>query len=352
MEGLSIVICCHNGASRLPTTLAHLKEQEPPGAPWEVLLVDNGSTDDTAAIARSCWQDGPAPLRIVYESRLGTGYARERGFREARYSFIGFVDDDNWVARHWVRLAHEIMSSDPRLGAVGSLRMPACEVPSPSWFDQHHETYAILTEQDLERMQDPPVYLPTAGLCVRKEAWQELVHGGVRWLLSGSVGQVQLGGEDVELTIMLRSYGWKLHIDPRLRMQHFMPKQRLQWTYFRRLMRNYSSTVVLDAYSEHSLSLKAGLRQRISDWWWYQLGRTLVKLARQPGAVLAALTSAAEGRYDVSQVEHLVGRALGFLRSRGRYGASRRMVREASWRRLSHPDSQPKRVPDSAASTV
>ena len=118
IDGFSVIICCHNGASRLAPTLAHLKAQEPPGVPWEVLLIDNASTDGSAAATRSCWQDGPAPLRVVSESRLGTRYARERGFLEARYSFIGFVDDDNWVARDWVRAAYEVMSSDPRLGAA------------------------------------------------------------------------------------------------------------------------------------------------------------------------------------------------------------------------------------------
>ena len=81
MEGLSVIICCHNSASRLPVTLSHLKVQEPPAAPWELLLIDNASTDGTADVARSYWQNGPAPLRIIDESRLGVRFARERGLR-------------------------------------------------------------------------------------------------------------------------------------------------------------------------------------------------------------------------------------------------------------------------------
>jgi hypothetical protein len=54
MDGLSVIICSHDGVSRLAPTLAHLKKQESPAAPWEVLVIDNASTDGAAEFARSC----------------------------------------------------------------------------------------------------------------------------------------------------------------------------------------------------------------------------------------------------------------------------------------------------------
>jgi len=142
MQEFSVIISCRNGAARLPTTLAHLIAQEPPMTPWEVLLIDNASTDGSAAVASSCWRNGPAPLRIIDESRPGVRYGRERGLTEANYEFLGFVDDDNWVARDGVSAAYDIISSDPSLGAVGSIRTPACEVSPPAWFEKFHSIYA------------------------------------------------------------------------------------------------------------------------------------------------------------------------------------------------------------------
>ena len=303
-DGLSIIICCHNGATRLTTTLAHLKLQEPPTVPWEVLIIDNASTDGTAEVARSCWQDGPVPLRVVSEPHLGVRYARERGFCEARYAFLGFLDDDNWAAKDWVRTAYEIISSDTGLGAVGSILMPVCEVPSPAWFDDFHSRYAILTEHDLEQMPEPePHYLPTAGLCVRKGAWVRLIQNGFQFQLIGRTGKKLQGGEDTELTMALRLSGWKLRIDPRLRLQHFVPAQRLRWNYLRRLERGHgASWALLDAYSEHSLSSGPGARRWLSERWSYQLGRALVELASRPRAVLAALVSNKDGNYAVIEV--------------------------------------------------
>jgi glycosyltransferase involved in cell wall biosynthesis len=120
VEGLSVIICSHNGVSRLQTTLAHLKVQEPPARRWEVVLVDNSSTDNSAEVARSCSQDGPAPLRIVEEARLGVRFARELGLAKANCAFLGFVDDDNWVASDWVRTAYSIMSLDARWVLLGA----------------------------------------------------------------------------------------------------------------------------------------------------------------------------------------------------------------------------------------
>jgi glycosyltransferase involved in cell wall biosynthesis len=333
MHGFSLIICCHNGCTRLPATLKHLKAQKLPAAPWEVLLIDNASNDNTPQVAQSIWQNGPAPLRVIREPRLGVRYARERGLREAKFEFLGFVDDDNWLAPDWVRTAHEIISSDTDLGAVGSVRIPTCEVTPPAWFQNFHPSYAVLTDQDFNQLQEPLEYLPTAGLCVRKIAWTRLVQNGFHFQTIGRIGNKLEGGEDAELTMALRLSGWRLLIDPRLRLLHFMPRHRLQWSYLRILTRNYSaSLVLLDAYAGHSLSLAPGGRRWMSECWIYQLVKTLKRIASHPSAVIVSLSSADEGRNDVVEVEQQFGRAIGLLRLRGRYGTFRREIRCAPWR--------------------
>ena len=301
--------------------------------PWEVLIIDNASTDGTGEFAQSCWQNGPVPLRLIGESRLGVRYARERGFSEARYEFLAFVDDDNWIAHDWVRTAYGIIYSDSHLGAVGSVREPAFETASPAWFDDVHSLYAVLTERDLDQMTGPLEYLPTAGLCVRKTAWNELIQNGFRFQLTGTVGENLQGGEDAELTIALRLSGWKLRIDRRLTLRHFMPRHRLEWKYLCRLVRNYgTSHVLLDAYSEHSLSLGPGVRRWVSDRWWYQLVKSLGKVAQRPRTLLGAFSADCERQKERIEVEQQFGRALGLLKLGRRYGTLRREIRLAPWR--------------------
>jgi GT2 family glycosyltransferase len=304
---------------------------------WELLLVDNGSTDATAEIARTCWRGGPAPLRIIHEPHVGLRYARELGLAEASYPFVGFVDDDNWVEEDWVCTAYHVLSSDPNLGAVGGIRNPASEIPLPDWFGDYHSAYAVLTDRELDEMRTPAVYLAGAGLCIRKAAWEWLVQGGYQFQLTGRKGKKLQGGEDAELTMALRLSGWKIRIDQRLRLQHFMPSQRLQWMYLRRLLRNYGvSHVLLDAYSEHSLSLTPGFRQWLSDRWWYQLGKALTAMARRPDLVAVAVLSRGEGWKSIIEMEKQVGRAIGLLQASKGYAELRRKIRSAPWRRPHH----------------
>jgi cellulose synthase/poly-beta-1,6-N-acetylglucosamine synthase-like glycosyltransferase len=124
-NGISVIICCLNSVSKLLVTLAHLEAQEPPAAPWELLIIDNESTDGSADFARRDWKSDRIPLRVVEEPRLGVRFARERGLSESRYPFLAFVDDDNWLAPDWVRTAYEIISSDESLLASAAFSSPS-----------------------------------------------------------------------------------------------------------------------------------------------------------------------------------------------------------------------------------
>ena len=100
LQGVSIIICCHNGAERLSETIRHIARQRVPVyVPWELLIVDNGSTDSSAQVARTEWQKHRVDtyLRIVKEPMLGLSNARARGFQEARYEYMVLCDDDNWL---------------------------------------------------------------------------------------------------------------------------------------------------------------------------------------------------------------------------------------------------------------
>jgi glycosyltransferase involved in cell wall biosynthesis len=336
LPGVSIVLCCHNSAARLPLTLAHLKTQIPAAAPWELLLIDNASNDDTEHIAVLSWAGGPAPLRIITEPNLGLQHARERGLREAGYEFVAFIDDDNWLERSWVSVAHQTLAGDPSLGAIGSICIPAFESHEPPWFRDYHSIYAILTDLDEKnREKATDYYLHGAGLCIRRAAWIQLVEEGFHSILTDRVGQKLSGGGDTELTTAIRLAGWQIRVERSLRLHHFMPATRLEWRYLRRLHRGYEeSQVPLDAYSAHNLLHDPSLRWQLGQRWWCQLARSVLRLGCQPNSVLAALASTGENRHDVIQVEREFGRILGLLRLRDNYRTLRKEIRSAPWTRI------------------
>lgn len=120
---VSVVLCCHNSTQRLPPTLQHLAAVTvPPRVDWDVLVVDNASTDDTAACARTLWAQAgaPVPLRVLSEPRQGLNYARWAGIRAARGDIISFVDDDNWVDTRWLEVITDVFVAEPRVCAAGA----------------------------------------------------------------------------------------------------------------------------------------------------------------------------------------------------------------------------------------
>src|SRR5687768_12492925 len=100
---ISVVVCTYNRAALLPQALRSLFAQKIENLDYEIVVVDNNSSDDTPAAVESLKSESPVPLRYVRESRQGNAYARNAGVEQAAGSIIAYLDDDciadeNWVA--------------------------------------------------------------------------------------------------------------------------------------------------------------------------------------------------------------------------------------------------------------
>lgn len=327
--GISIVICTHNGAGRLKLTIDHLKHQRLRSTlEWEVLVVDNASTDLSGDCARQLWTEGPAPLRIVSEPVLGEWSARVRGLREAHYDIIGFVDDDNWIAPDWVQQLAEIMAADPEIAACGSTLTPAFELAPPSWFERYQIYYGIQTSTPASHL---PISLCAAGMGLRVSAWHSLVGQGFRGHLTGRVGSQLSSGSDTELCYALKLAGWKLVVDSRLKVQHYLPNERLTWSYLRRLIASSSySAAALDGYY-YAWQKHDRLRET---WLWaFASGVKQLFLNHSLTKIVASRLRCSEGDAEGVRIDMQFSRLRGLLSLRRRYNEIRREVREAAWRK-------------------
>ena len=335
MSGVSIVICCHNSRERLGETLRHLAGQiVPETVPWEVIVVDNGSTDDTAAVAEKTWPVTTAPLRVVRELKLGLSYARACGMREARYDFISLVDDDNRVGHDWVRLVAEIMTAQPKAGACGGVSVAACEVNPPAWFAGFARSYAVgevaPAAGDVTWTKG---YLWGAGLNIRRHVWQQLHAQGFAPLLSDRRGSNLDSGGDTELCRALRLAGWELYYDPRLQLEHFIPARRLTWDYLCRLRRAFgASSVALDAYDLAVRSKKFSIKSRIRESWIFQATGTLRQLLTCGAPAWSARHRTLEGDAVALRAEWLLGRWAELRRRPATYHRLIRSIKKAPWR--------------------
>lgn len=246
---ISVVICCYNSASRLPRTLEHLKAQRCPEVSWELILVDNRSTDNTADVAQNVWGQGPAPLKIVREEKQGLSFARLAGLHAATGEIIALVDDDNWLPPSWLQSVHQLFSEHPDVTIAGGPIDAVCAIDPPSWFQSYCGNYVIVDlAENSQYMQRP---LPGAGLCLRRRAWLSLIESGFQSLLTDRKGNSLSSGGDAELCYALMIQGHKVYYEKKLRISHFLEAHRLQWSYLLRLQRAFGQqSVILDAYDQ------------------------------------------------------------------------------------------------------
>jgi len=248
--GVSIIVCCYNSVDRLPATLDHLKSQVvPEHIPWEVIVVDNGSTDQTAEVARTLWGDLPGvPFRVVSQPTPGLIYARIKGFETAKYEFVSFVDDDNWVAPNWVQMVYEKMIEFPQAGQVGGRSEAVYESDPPIWFKKIPWSFGIGEQAEFEGELGKGAVLWGTG-AHRKSAWLNLQAKGFSPLLTGRKGSQQLSGEDLEIGYSLLITGWKLYYTPDLVFKHYMPSSRFNKRKYLQMRRGYGrSSVYLNMY--------------------------------------------------------------------------------------------------------
>ncbi len=284
IAGVSIVICCYNSAGRLRPTLAHVCAQlVSPGIPWEVILVDNASTDATQETARALWPpDAPAPLRIVREEQPGLSHARRRGLQEAQYEYVSFIDDDNWVTEYWVQTVFTIMSNQLNVGACGGRSYPTFEKKPPAGFDQFYLNMAIgeqwTTEGDITETRG---WLWGAGLIIRRAAWEQIVKLNWSSMMIGRKGKTLSSGEDTEICYWLRLLGWRIYYSPKLSMKHYIPAFRMQKSYIYRLFNSGGYTILVNkAYKRMLSGNYTQVKQSILRLWLVDLRSTFLTLIK------------------------------------------------------------------------
>jgi glycosyltransferase involved in cell wall biosynthesis len=333
--GVSVVICCHNSARRLPETLRHLAAQEvPAGVAWEVLIIDNASSDDTAVTARRCWPvPSPVPLRIVNEPRLGIGTARFRSFTEASYDIVSFLDDDNWVGPDWIKNVADFFREHQDASAVGGPSRAAHEDTPPPWFAGVSGAYAIGSlHSSGDITESEGTLLWTAGMSLRREKALELVARGFRFIACGGSLLALKTGEDVELCYALRALGGRIYFDSRFAIEHFMPKDRLTWPKALKLLRiGAASSVLFDLYLIALERPPFAARPAWRNSWGFYLAKALRDFFQLLLLHSGECLRKPEGSAYAIAYEKTLGRLETLWAFRGQYQKLRHEIRHASW---------------------
>ncbi|WP_185282716.1 glycosyltransferase [Hymenobacter sp. NBH84] len=253
MQGISVIICCYNSSSRLPETLRYLAHQiTEVSLAWEVILINNNSTDNTVQVGRQEWQKyaASAPLRVIDAPTPGLSAAREKGIEEAAYDFLIFCDDDNWLAPGYVQKAYELLQAHPRVAAIGGNNLGVYEAAPPDWLPFFAHSYAIGSQGEREfQLLDGYRYVVGAGMAFKKQAYYAVKEKGFGFYLTDRIGNKVIGGGDVELCFCFKLAGYDIAYSSELTLQHYMPAARMTKQYLIKMWHQYSqSWLVFEAY--------------------------------------------------------------------------------------------------------
>ncbi len=235
-NSLTIAIPTHNRAAALAATLESVAAQRlPTDVDAECLVIDNVSTDDTAAVVERIGTSAPIRMRRVLESRLGSSCARNRAFNESRADFIFFIDDDAIAEPDW---AAELLAAleSRNLDAACGMVLPRWLREPPEWLGPSlwvklavHDRSAIEREapQDAEVLAN---YF-SANMGIRRAAVERF--GRFREDL-GVVGGNPISGEDTELYARIIAAGGRMGFAPRAIVHHMIPPARMNPVYLLR----------------------------------------------------------------------------------------------------------------------
>jgi glycosyltransferase involved in cell wall biosynthesis len=240
MVDLSVAIRTYNGAQHLPGLLEALQAQlSVESLNWEIIIVDNNSTDDTPQVIQSYQQHWTVcPLRYCLESRQGASFARKRAIREANGTLIGFLDDDNIPSLTWVRAAYDFGIAHPNAAAFGSQIHAHYEVAPPQNFDRIAQFIPVIERDESVcftrgKRALTNVVPPGAGLVIRRSAWLEHVPAELN--LKGPVGNsLAYKGEDVEALLHLKKAGWEIWFNADMHISHQISQKRFERDYLMR----------------------------------------------------------------------------------------------------------------------
>ncbi len=236
MTTLAIAIPTHNRAATLRETLASIIAQRlPDGVEAECVVIDNGSTDETARAVAEVAANSPLALRRVFESRLGSSFARNRAFDETSADFVLFIDDDAIAESDWAAQMLDALESR-NLDAACGMVLPRWTSPPPAWLGTSlwvklavHDRN-VIDHASLAEIETLANYF-SANMGIRRSAIDRF--GKFREDL-GVVGGNPISGEDTELYARIIEKGGRMGFEPHAIVHHLIPPDRMTRAYLRR----------------------------------------------------------------------------------------------------------------------
>jgi glycosyltransferase involved in cell wall biosynthesis len=240
---ITAIVCTRNRAARLETCIRSLREQTLARDAYEILVVDNASTDETPL---RCADHAKEPgFRWVRESAVGLSQARNTGWRQARGQFVGYIDDDAEAEAQWIEAALGCLETvSPTPSWVGGPIDLSWDAEPPSWLTDI--MFGPLGKVDWgsePKFVTADCHLGGGNSFFPRTVLENI--GGFDTRL-GRQGENLLSGEETQLAWRLAERGGTLFYHPAIRIRHHVDGPRLNpvWFYRRYYWGGYTDVVM------------------------------------------------------------------------------------------------------------
>ncbi len=236
----SVIIPTFNRSGQLSRTLASLVALDYRLDLFEIIVVDNGSVDDTKQIVDSCIVKFPEhKIRYFFDNVPGLLTGRHRGAKEAKGELLIFIDDDISVEKKWLKSIVETFENYPDVHLVGGKCLPAYEKTPPEWLDAFWKELPdggkMLTDLSLcdygdKEKEVDQTWIWGLNYSIRKSSF--LKFGGFHPDNISPRYQHFQGDGETGLSLKLKENGAKAWYNPQVIVYHEVPAERMTYFYF------------------------------------------------------------------------------------------------------------------------
>jgi glycosyltransferase involved in cell wall biosynthesis len=228
---ITVVVCTYDRCQTLKKTIESVAAQTlSHSLAWEILVVDNNSTDQTRQVVEALQRRFPERIRYVFEPQQGVSYARNAGTREARGEILAFIDDDETADAKWLAILTSNLHGGQWAGAGGRI-VPPSNFSSPSWLSikswfASGPLASFDPSLEAGQLYEPPF---SANMAYRKEVFDKC---GLFRTDLGRTGKNLISNEDTEFGRRVMAAGLHVRYEPSAVTYHPIEERRLRKEYF------------------------------------------------------------------------------------------------------------------------
>lgn len=232
---LSVIICTYNRDKYIYNLLKSVAENDLDISLYEVVLVNNNSTDNTESECKRFETDFPeVSFQYHLECNQGLSYARNRGIVEAKGNIVVYVDDDATINTEYLTTYYQFFNANTNVYAAGGPILPVYETEEPKWMS--HYTRQLITGKlyiGNKTKEFPKGAFPGGGnAAYRKSVFDKV---GLFNVDLGRKGTSLIGAEEKDLFDKMTAQGIKFFYLPKAILYHIIPASKLTEEHFDRL---------------------------------------------------------------------------------------------------------------------